>query len=241
MIQTFTPSSPTPFAPPFHPQLHTAGPFTHPIILLLNALLAQKRIIFLGHGQPAGHVANFVLAACALTAPVLRGFAERAFPYSNLAGLDMLEEIPGYVAGVTNPRFEDLPHTWDLLCNLETGKITVSKGLSLDGSERDVAGKGLGGADGIGNDTESISGPGGQANKEWRSYNPDSSDNIFMEEVCWRGPRLPHGYSTDFSRLYDCASRLTGHRIHKRALRGARYTSSFRRICQSIRTNDRSV
>jgi hypothetical protein len=170
-----------PFAPPFHPQLHTAGAFTHPIILLLNALLTQKRIIFLGHGQPAGHVANFVLSACALTAPVLRGFAERAFPYSNLAGLEMLEEVPGYIAGVTNPRFEDLPHTWDLLCNLETGKITVSKALGADNGEKEAGSKSM--AVGDGNDSESVSGHGGQTNKELRSYNPDSSDNLFMEEV----------------------------------------------------------
>ncbi|KAG7553659.1 hypothetical protein FFLO_02944 [Filobasidium floriforme] len=186
LIQTFTPSVPVPFAPPFHPHLHTAGAFTHPIILLLNALLTQKRIIFLGHGQPAGHVANFVLAACALTAPVLRGFAERAFPYSNLAGLDILEEVPGYIAGVTNPRFEDLPHTWDLLCNLETGRITVSKGLMSDNGDRDTSMKTPTSTEQAnwGNDTESLSGhAGGPSNKEMRSYNPDTPDNMFMEEI----------------------------------------------------------
>jgi hypothetical protein len=153
---------------------------------LLNALLTQKRIIFLGHGQPAGHVANFVLAACALTAPVLRGFAERAFPYSNLAGLDILEEVPGYIAGVTNPRFEDLPHTWDLLCNLETGRITVSKGLMNDNGDRDTSMKTPTSTEQAnwGNDTESLSGhAGGPSNKEMRSYNPDTPDNVFMEEV----------------------------------------------------------
>ncbi len=93
----------------------------------MNALLTQKRIIFLGHGQPAGKVANLVLATCALTGQVLRGFTERAFPYSNLGGLDMLEEMPGFIAGVTNPRFEELPTRWDVLCNMETGRITVSK------------------------------------------------------------------------------------------------------------------
>lgn len=149
--------------------------------------MTQKRIIFLGHGQPAGHVANFVLAACALTAPVLRGFAERAFPYSNLAGLDILEEVPGYIAGVTNPRFEDLPHTWDLLCNLETGRITVSKGLTNDGGDREANTKTPNSVDQSTDrhDTESLSGhtTGGPSNKEMRSYNPDTPDNIFMEEA----------------------------------------------------------
>lgn len=126
-MQKFSPPSPVPFPQPFHPHLHTSGALTHPIILLLNALLTEKRILFLGHGQPAGNVASFVLAACALSGHVLRGFTERAFPYSNLAGLDTLEATPGYIAGVINPRFEDLQHTWDILCNIETGRITVSK------------------------------------------------------------------------------------------------------------------
>lgn len=73
-----------------------------------------------------------VLAACAMGSgcgQVLRGMTECAFPYANLASLDILEEFSGYVAGVTNPRFEELPMTWDVLCNLETGKVTVSKNL----------------------------------------------------------------------------------------------------------------
>lgn len=42
--------------------------------------------------------------------------------------LDELEQIPGYIAGVTNPRFEEL-RAWDVLCNTETGKITVAKDI----------------------------------------------------------------------------------------------------------------
>jgi hypothetical protein len=73
-----------------------------------------------------------VLAACAMVSgsgQVLLGMTESAFPYANLASLDVLEEFSGFVAGVCNPRFEELPHTWDVLCNLETGKVVVSKEL----------------------------------------------------------------------------------------------------------------
>jgi hypothetical protein len=62
-------------------------------MILLNALLTEKRVVFLGNGHPAGDVANFVLAACALgsgSGGVLRGFPERAYPYTNLAGIDHL-------------------------------------------------------------------------------------------------------------------------------------------------------
>ncbi|ODN98332.1 hypothetical protein L198_03576 [Cryptococcus wingfieldii CBS 7118] len=131
LVQTFSQTL-TPFPPPYHPHLHTNGASTHPIILIFNALLANKRVMFLGHGLPANQVARMVLAACALVSgcgQVLRGFPECAFPYANLASLDILEEFSGYVAGVTNPRFEDLHMTWDVLCNLETGKVTVSKNM----------------------------------------------------------------------------------------------------------------
>ncbi|KAJ9120179.1 hypothetical protein QFC22_003078 [Naganishia vaughanmartiniae] len=118
----------------FETTAHYSGmpiPVRIPLVSLLEEV-GVKRILFLGHGQPAGHVVNFVLATCSLTGHILRGFTERAFPYSNLAGLEMLEETPGYIAGVINPRFEDLQHTWDILCNIETGKITVSRYLVND-------------------------------------------------------------------------------------------------------------
>ena len=37
--------------------------------------------------------------------------------------------MPGYIAGVSNPRFEDLTSTWDVLCNIETGRIHISKDI----------------------------------------------------------------------------------------------------------------
>ncbi len=88
--------------------------------------------MFLGPALPSNQVARMVLAACALGSgcgQVLRGTTESAFPYANLASLDILEEFTGFVAGVTNPRFEELHMTWDVMCNLETGKVTVSKNL----------------------------------------------------------------------------------------------------------------
>lgn len=94
-MQTF--SSPTGLNPgPLHPHLHTSGSATHPIIVLFNALVTEKRVIFLGHGKPAGQVAQFVLAASALGSgcgSVLRGFTERAFPYTNLSNNHILHDV----------------------------------------------------------------------------------------------------------------------------------------------------
>ncbi|KAF9344499.1 hypothetical protein BGX26_004300 [Mortierella sp. AD094] len=133
LITTFSPAAASVNPHPYHPHLDTNGQNTHPIMLLMNALLTGKRVVFLGNGHPAGDVANYVLAACALgsgSGGVLRGFPERAYPYTNLAGIDHLLTCDGFIAGVTNQLFEDRTSWWDVLCNIDTGKITVSKDIT---------------------------------------------------------------------------------------------------------------
>lgn len=128
LIQTFSmphSTQPQPFA--LHPHLTTSGAFTHPIIVLVNALLTQKRIIFIGHNRPSSEVAEAVLAACALASGgVLRGFVRHAFPYTDLTKVDDLLKVPGFIAGVTNPAFSYKPEWWDLLCDLPTGRMKIS-------------------------------------------------------------------------------------------------------------------
>lgn len=128
LIQTFAgphATSPQPF--PIHPHLTTSGPFTHPIIILVNAMLTQKRVVFLGHNRPSGEVAEAVLAACALASGgILRGFTRHAFPYTDLTKIDDLLQVPGFIAGVTNPTFANHPEWWDVLCDLPTGRMKVS-------------------------------------------------------------------------------------------------------------------
>lgn len=128
LIQTFGgphASSAQPFA--LHPHLTTSGAYTHPIIVLINAMLTQKRVIFLGHNRPSGEVAEAVLAACALASGgVLRGFTRYAFPYTDLSKVDELLQVPGFIAGVTNPAFSHHHEWWDLLCDLPTGRMKIS-------------------------------------------------------------------------------------------------------------------
>ena len=118
-------TQPQPLA--LHPHLTTSGAFTHPIIVLINAMLTQKRVIFLGHNRPSGEVAEAVLAACALASGgVLRGFTRHAFPYTDLTKIDELLKVPGFIAGVTNPAFSYHPEWWDLLCDLPSGRMKIS-------------------------------------------------------------------------------------------------------------------
>ena len=132
LIQTFaTPHStaPQPFA--LHPHLTTSGAYTHPIIILINAILSEKRVMFLGHNRPSGEVAEAVLAACALASgSILRGFTRHAFPYTDLTKIDDLLNVPGFIAGVTNPAFAHHPEWWDLLCDLPTGRMKISASIA---------------------------------------------------------------------------------------------------------------
>ena len=131
LVQTFGAphaTAPQPFA--IHPHLTTNGATTHPIIVLINAMLTQKRIIFLGHNRPSGEVAEAVLAACALgSGGVLRGFTRHAFPYTDLTKIDDLLKVPGFIAGVTNPAFANHPEWWDLLCDIPTGRMKISSSI----------------------------------------------------------------------------------------------------------------
>ncbi|GAA5849623.1 hypothetical protein JCM8547_000514 [Rhodosporidiobolus lusitaniae] len=196
LIQTF--SSPSSLTPgPLHPHLHTSGAHTPPLIVLFNALVTGQRVVFLGHGQPAGRVAELVLAACALVSgcgSVMAGVEERAFPYTNLANLDNLEKLDGYIAGVCNPAFADRPSWWDVLCNIETGKITVSKELrppasTLTGS-RNTVGRGEfaswanGGAGKDGVDEFGATGAaGGGGGKDAGQGKGEQPDVVFMDEI----------------------------------------------------------
>jgi hypothetical protein len=177
LIQTFsTPhaTQPQPFA--LHPHLTTNGAYTHPIIVLVNALLTQKRIIFLGHNRPSGEVAEAVLAACALASGgILRGFVRHAFPYTDLTKVDDLLKVPGFIAGVTNPAFSYKPEWWDLLCDLPTGRMKISNRIeSISPSEGSLFFQ----QQGI-----NVNGAGGSAMAENKSGIDTTGDHAFMDTV----------------------------------------------------------
>ncbi|PRP84707.1 methionyl-tRNA synthetase [Planoprotostelium fungivorum] len=108
------------------------------IMIIYNALLTQKRVLFTGFDISASDVCEYVLSACSMVCPPLRGLIKRAFPYTNLTYLDFLS-VPGYIAGVMNPMFETHTEWWDILCNITTGKVTLSPALANAPAERYVA------------------------------------------------------------------------------------------------------
>ncbi|KAH8726788.1 docking domain of Afi1 for Arf3 in vesicle trafficking-domain-containing protein [Phaeosphaeriaceae sp. PMI808] len=177
LIQTFsTPhaTQPQPFA--LHPHLTTNGAYTHPVIVLVNALLTQKRIIFLGHKQPSGEVAQAVLAACALASGgILRGFVRHAFPYTDLTKVDDLLKVPGFIAGVTNPAFSYKPEWWDLLCDLPTGRMKISSRIEVAAP---TEGSMFFQTQGI-----QVHGPGGSTTADNKTGLDTTGDHAFMDSL----------------------------------------------------------
>ncbi|KAK9475608.1 stabilization of polarity axis-domain-containing protein [Lipomyces japonicus] len=114
-----------------HPHLTTSGPTTHPLIVMINAFLTEKRVIFLGNQRPASEVVDIVLSAIALVSSgTLCGFTARAFPYTELGRVEELLKVKGYIAGVTNAAFKHHTSWWDVLCDIETGQVIISSNIT---------------------------------------------------------------------------------------------------------------
>eukprot|EP00742_Colponemidia_sp_Colp-10_P003963 GILJ01004226.1.p1 GENE.GILJ01004226.1~~GILJ01004226.1.p1 ORF type:complete len:811 (+),score=125.65 GILJ01004226.1:46-2433(+) len=96
--------------------------FKEAAMILYNAILEEKRVLFIGHTLPAGQVCQMVLSSPLLVSPPLRGLTLRIFPYADLNNLDFLS-VPGYIAGVTNPMFEQRTAWWDICCDLSSGRV----------------------------------------------------------------------------------------------------------------------
>lgn len=117
-----------------HPELTIYGALTPPLLILINGLLTQKRILFVGLNSPSGDVADRVLAACSLASGgVLRSFVTHAFPYTDLSKVDDLLSSPGYIAGVKNPAFGHHPSWWDIIVDLEAGTMKISSSIGIPG------------------------------------------------------------------------------------------------------------
>lgn len=120
-----------------HPELTPYGAATPPLLVLIFALLTQKRVLFVGVNTPSGEVADQVLACCSLASgggSVLRSFTASAFPYTDLSKVDDLLASRGYIAGVKNPAFERHNAWWDVLVDIESKTMRISAEVSNNGS-----------------------------------------------------------------------------------------------------------
>ncbi|KAJ3401467.1 hypothetical protein HDU80_005979 [Chytriomyces hyalinus] len=118
----------------WHPHLDS-GARTHPLIFLMNALLTDKRIVFVGCGRSANEISNYVFAASSFGSGgglVLSSLLDRTFGIVGAKEIQDLQPLmTGFVAGTADESIEQRHELWDIMLDINSGKITVSPQIRM--------------------------------------------------------------------------------------------------------------
>ena len=85
---------------------------------VFHALITRQRILFIGYNHAAADVSSLVLSCTAMVSPPIPNVIRRTYPYASLSDLAFME-TEGFIAGVTNPMFQQMDKQWDLICVLD--------------------------------------------------------------------------------------------------------------------------
>lgn len=115
----------------YHEELTIYGLQTPPIIILINAILTGKKIIILSYENSAGYVIDTVflilkiITGGGILCNVLSNY--NVFPIIDVSKIDYLERCDHYIAGTINPFFKHNEKLWDLMYDLDSNEIFLSK------------------------------------------------------------------------------------------------------------------
>lgn len=111
-------------------ELTIYGLLTPPLIILLNAFLTGKKIIFMSYENSAGYIIDHVLLALKLITGggILTGVLTNynVFPMIEVSKIDLLGECDSFIAGTINPFFKSNDKLWDLLYDLDSNEFLIS-------------------------------------------------------------------------------------------------------------------
>ena len=94
---------------------------------IYDGILNDQKIIFLGGTSTScKQLSNLIFGCLSMVGPLSFGLLKRLHPYRNLYDLNFLN-INNCIYGVTNPIFKSKTKYWDILCEVETGKIAISE------------------------------------------------------------------------------------------------------------------
>ena len=97
---------------------------------IYDAILNDMKILFIGESQTScNKLSRCVFSTLSLIGPFAFGFIKRLHPYRNLYDLSFLD-LHNCIYAVTNPIFKSKTDSWDVLCEVETGKIAISERYS---------------------------------------------------------------------------------------------------------------
>lgn len=111
-------------------ELTIYGLATPPIIILINAILTGKKIIFLSYEQSSGYIIDHVLLMVKIITGggILSGLLTHynLFPIIDVSKIDLLEECESFIAGTINPFFKNHDKLWDVLYDLDANEVFLS-------------------------------------------------------------------------------------------------------------------
>lgn len=175
--------------------------------------------------------------------PIGRSGSQCTFVYLSvirfLTSIFWLQSRPAYIAGVTNPIFES-SGSWDLLCDVGTGRIVVSKDINTNHPPSNttpaihtLARTGTLKAEGSLGSEDEMTRPSKDLGADRRGeFKPDNADNLFMEDVRIFIPYSHHCVRLNGSRtIFQITSAIQSHfgEAHVRA-RFQEYTARFVRL-----------
>lgn len=115
---------------PPYPELLVYGESTPAIVVLINAFLTHKKILYLGNKTPALAICEAVFATIALISGgggLLRGFLKQTYPYIDLSKFEFIEQQDWYFAGTANPTFKAHERLYDVLYDMELNELVLSR------------------------------------------------------------------------------------------------------------------
>jgi hypothetical protein len=93
---------------------------------IYDGILNDQKIIFVGGPTTScSKLSRLVFSTLNMVGPLAFGFIKRLHPYKNLYDLEFLKSN-NCIYAVTNPIFKSKSQDWDILCEVETGKIAIS-------------------------------------------------------------------------------------------------------------------
>eukprot|EP01061_Rhynchopus_euleeides_P034004 TRINITY_DN57686_c0_g1_i1.p1 TRINITY_DN57686_c0_g1~~TRINITY_DN57686_c0_g1_i1.p1 ORF type:complete len:498 (+),score=146.84 TRINITY_DN57686_c0_g1_i1:166-1494(+) len=112
--------------------------FREASLSIVNEMMLGRRVVFLSYKKSAGDLCKVVMAVASLVIPLTRGYLQsRTFPYSSLTCMSAWMHLKSCLVGTTNPMFEQRTEWWDVLCNVDTGKVKFGKSLAANPKEKE--------------------------------------------------------------------------------------------------------
>lgn len=101
--------------------------FKENTMIIYDAILSDKKILFIGDANTSCEkLNNYVFSCVSMVSPACLGILKRIHPYKNLYDLDFLKSS-NCIYAVTNPIFKNKTDSWDVMCEIDSGKISLSE------------------------------------------------------------------------------------------------------------------